>query len=85
MSVSFATFISETLMWCGFRFRGTSPPAPPYCKGGLQERDDPKVQLAREGAPSKLAAKAPTTKPLMQLPPTRAAAVMVLLNHIPSV
>ena len=32
MSVSFATFTSEILMWREFRFRGTCPPAPPIVK-----------------------------------------------------
>ena len=51
----------------------------------LQERDDPMFQFAFEGALFKFVAKAPTTKPVLQAPPTRAAAVMSLLNHIPSV
>lgn len=59
-------FEPSALLW------GKNSPKPPYCKGGLQERDAPTAQYESEGALSRLDAKAPTSKPSLQAPPTRA-------------
>ena len=59
-------FEPSALLW------GKNSPKPPYCKGGLQERDAPMYQLEYEGAEYRCDAKAPTSKPQLQEPPTRA-------------
>ena len=59
-------FEPSALLW------GKNSPKPPYCKGGLQERDAPTFQYEYEGAVARFDAKAPTSKPLPQSPPTRA-------------
>ena len=53
-------------------YMGENSPKPPYCKGGLQERDAPRLQDEFEGALFRSEAQAPTSKPLPQEPPTRA-------------
>lgn len=51
---------------------GEKSPKPPYVKGGLQEREAPMSQYELDGTAFKYDAKEPTSKPLLQVPPTRA-------------
>ena len=59
-------FEPSALLW------GKNSPKPPYCKGGLQERDAPMSHVAKEATAFKFEPKLPQSNPFKQEPPTRA-------------
>lgn len=72
----------------GGELRRRSPSVPPPCCyaaiGCSKKTDAPKLQLAEPAPLAKAKQSAPTSRPLPQLPPTRATHTAALLNHNPS-